>query len=97
MDYKSDINVPLLVTLAIGGGLLLIVIIIGVQAWISYVEQTAHGDEAKTAVVGSVVELRAQQSKNIGQIEQAMRRYVALGGRMPQTRATTRAMSGSNE
>ncbi len=108
MEKKTDVNVPLLITLAIGGGLLLITIIIGVQAWNSYVSEETYAAESKTAVVEPLAEMKKRQLSRLSQratdprthtrsisIDEAIDRYVEMGGKMPpMTRPTTQPAGG---
>jgi len=103
MTYKSDVNVPLLATLGLAGGLALVVIIIAVQAWVGFLDSQVAAEQSRVAVVRPLVALRDQQTRKIDSsrfdeqgrlvaipIDAAMKLLVARGGRMPTTRPATR-------
>jgi uncharacterized protein HemX len=103
MQYKSDVNVPWIVTLGLAGALLLVAIIIGVQAWVAYQDQTVFAAESSGGVARPLAEMRKAQLENLARsglssdrktwtipIEQAMKYLVENNGRMPATRPTTR-------
>jgi hypothetical protein len=93
MAQKSDINYPLIVAIAVLSTLLLIVSIIGVDAW--FHGQVRQETDLKDADAPNrkLVELRTEQNKHLQQgigIEEAMNRVVKQRGS-----ATTQAAKGT--
>jgi hypothetical protein len=70
MAYKEDVNSPLIITLGAISGFLVIVIVIGLQAWFATEEQQEltdrYTDSASYQLVGpTVAQVRAEQQKKI--------------------------------
>ncbi len=97
MAIKQEVNAPLLLTIAMIGGFLLLVIVIGVQAWYLWAEQgelRAKYDAARNVDLERMI---ASQEANLARprltadgratipIEQAMDLIVQNGGRLPAT------------
>jgi hypothetical protein len=98
MAIKQDVNAPLIVTIGIISGLLLLVIVFGLQAWFVREEQAEIAGKWAEAGKSPYVDLRAAQRATIEKggvdeqtkartipIEQAMQVIIQTGGKLPST------------
>jgi hypothetical protein len=101
MAIKQDVNAPLIVTIGIVSGLLLLVIVFGLQAWFVREEESEIADKWGESGKSQYVEMRAQQRAEIARggvneqtkerripIEQAMQVIAQTGGKLPSTHPT---------
>lgn len=99
MAIKQDVNAPLIVTIGIVSGLLLLVIVFGLQAWFVREEHAEIVEKWDAAGRSPYVELRAEQRAMIEKdgidektkqrklsIAQAMQVIAQTGGKLPSTR-----------
>jgi hypothetical protein len=101
MAYNQEVNAAQIITIGAVSGLLLIVIIIGLQAWFLSAEQRELAQYQDRPVM-AVENLRLDQEMKINgyrwvdrekqivaiPIEEAMKVIVANGGRVPATQAS---------
>jgi hypothetical protein len=84
MAIRQEVNTPLILTIGIVSGLLLVVIAIGVEAWFRFEERGEVAAKSRGAVHAPLAELHARQAKELasygwasqGQGEQAVLRPV---------------------
>ena len=101
MAIKQDVNAPLIVTIGIVSGLLLLVIVFGLQAWFVREEQSEITEKGGESGASQYVEMRAQQRAKIEHegvdeqtkartisIEKAMQVIAQTGGKLPTTHPT---------
>ena len=105
MAFKQEINVPLVFTIGVVSGFLLITIVIGVQAWYLSEEQgeiDAKADMSPMQIIVDAKEARAHLSdpphwtdksrKTVHiPIEEAMDLIVGSNGRLPATQPSASA------
>lgn len=94
---KEDINVPLLVTIGAVSSILLVVILIGVQAWFLWVYHAETNRKWAEVTSNTVVNLKKSQAESLKviakadpekgtfriPIDSAMQAVVAAGGKLP--------------
>ena len=98
MAIKQDVNAPLIVTIGVVSGLLLLVIVFGLQAWFVHEEQSEIAEKWEATGKSQYVELRAAQRDKIEHegvdpqtkartisIEKAMQVIAQTGGKLPST------------
>jgi hypothetical protein len=98
MAIKQDVNAPLIVTTGVVSGLLLLVIVFGLQAWFVREEQSEIAEKWGESGTSKYVEMKAEQRTKIEKagvdeqtkartipIEQAMQVVIQTGGKLPST------------
>lgn len=99
MAYKQEVNIPLIVTIGIVSAILLIVVILGMEAWFKSEEQAQFEIEAAANPNQTLERLRDDQLSNINAyhwvnrdkglvtipIADAMKQIVAANGKLPAT------------
>jgi hypothetical protein len=65
MAFKQEVNVPLILTIGIVSGIMLLVIIIGTQAWFQSEEQAELAQKAVEFPHQALLDLQGQQRANI--------------------------------
>jgi hypothetical protein len=98
MAIKQDVNAPLIVTTGIISGILLLVIVFGLQAWFVREERAEIAEKWQETGHSQYVDLKAEQRAKIEKggvdeqtkartipIEQAMQVIVQTGGKLPST------------
>src|SRR3954469_3132974 len=100
MAIKQDVNAPLIVTLGAGSGLLLLVVVFGLQAWFVREEQAEIDEKWKLATNPQLTDLRAAQRDRIQRdgsqkegdanvtmmpIDKAMQIIIQRNGTLPST------------
>jgi hypothetical protein len=99
MAIKQDVNAPLIVTIGVVSGLLLLVVVFGLQAWFVREERAEIAEKWGLAGNSPYVDLRAEQRAKIekdGVDEQTKARTISItkamqviaqtGGKLPSTR-----------
>lgn len=103
MAFKQQINIPVVVTVGVISGLVLIVLLLGTQAWYSHEEAAESAAKGAGYQPSEFVVQREQQRADLksahwadhtGQtvmipIDQAMDLIVQSGGKLPSTQPTT--------
>jgi hypothetical protein len=102
MSIKQDVNAPLIVTIGIVSGLLLLVIVFGLQAWFVREETAEINGKWDAAKYTQLIDLRAEQQAKIHRdgaddktkartisIDKAMQVIAQTGGKLPSTRPAT--------
>jgi hypothetical protein len=89
---KQEVNAPLIVTVGVVSGLLLLVVVFGTQAWFVREEREEIADKWSKSEYVQLDELRAAQRAKIQAkgpttipIAQAMQVIVQTGGKLPTT------------
>jgi len=100
MAIKQDVNAPLIVTIGVVSGLLLLVIVFGLQAWFVREEEAEIDEKWKLASYAQLVDLRASQRERIQRdgtvkegdanvrmlpIDKAMQIIIQRNGKLPST------------
>lgn len=99
MPMKQEVNVPLVLTIGIVSGVLLVVMIIGTEAWYRSEEQSEIAAKASEYPYQELIDLKASQTKRISEyrwvdrkaavvaipIERAMQIMVQTQGHFPST------------
>ena len=65
MAFKQEVNVPLILTIGIVSGIMLLVIVIGTQAWFQSEEQAEFATKALEYPHQALIDLQTQQRTNI--------------------------------
>jgi len=65
MAFKQEVNVPLILTIGIVSGIMLLVIVIGTQAWFQNEEQSEMAAKAMEFPHQDLIELQNGQRANI--------------------------------
>jgi hypothetical protein len=65
MAFKQEVNVPLILTIGIVSGIMLLVIVIGTQAWFQNEEQSEIAAKAQEFPHAALIELQNGQRVNI--------------------------------
>ena len=65
MAIKQEVNVPLVVTIGIVSGILLLVLVIGVQAWYQSEEEAEEAQKAVEYPNNALISLKTDQLANI--------------------------------
>src|SRR4051794_12134886 len=99
MAMKQDVNAPLIVTIGVVSGLLLLVVVFGLQAWFVREERAEIAGKWEEAGVSKYVEIHTEQRAKIERegvdeqtkartipIEKAMQVIIQTGGKLPSTR-----------
>jgi hypothetical protein len=87
MAIKQDVNAPLILTVGVVSGLMLLVVMFGLEAWFGY-EETAEMDRKWTVapVAAQVDEIRAGQLAKIEPgLAAARQSVIKSGGKLPAT------------
>lgn len=99
MAFKQEVNVPLILTIGIVSGIMLLVIIIGTEAWFQSEEQAEFAAKAVEFPHQSLIELQNNERANINSyhwvdkknnvvaipIGRAMQVMVETNGNLPTT------------
>ena len=92
MAIKQEVNAPLIVTIGVVSGFLLLVVVFGVQAWFVREERDEIADKWREAKNVQLDDLRSAQRAKIESsggtmipIEKAMQEIVKSGGKLPAT------------
>jgi len=92
VSIKQEVNAPLIVTIGVVSGLLLLVVVFGTQAWFVREEREEIADKWNKSEYVQLEELRAAQRAKIEAkgattipVAQAMQVIVQTGGRLPAT------------
>jgi hypothetical protein len=92
---KQEVNAPLIVTIGVVSGFLLLVIVFGVQAWFVREERDEIDNKWREAKNVQLDDLRSAQRAKIEMaggtmipIEKAMQEIVKSGGKLPSTQPT---------
>ena len=100
MAIKQDVNAPLIVTIGVVSGLLLLVVVFGLQAWFVREEQAEIEEKWKMSTYAELVDLLAIQRGRIQReglvdeggakinampIEKAMQIIIQRNGTLPST------------
>ena len=98
MAIKQDVNAPLIVTVGIVSGLLLLVIVFGLQAWFVREETAEIQEKWERANYTQLIDLRNEQRAKIGRdgvdeqtkartisIDKAKQVVIQTGGKLPAT------------
>lgn len=99
MAIKQEVNVPLVLTIGVVAGLILIVLVIGVQGWYQSAENDQMAEKADHYPNTDLIDLKAAQIDRISQyrwvdqknnvvaipIDQAMKIMVQTQGNLPTT------------
>ena len=100
MSIKQDVNAPLIVTIGAVSGLLLLVVVFGLQAWFVREEQAEIDEKWTMASYTQLIDLRASQRERIHRegaveeggakvrmlpIDQAMQIIIQRNGKLPST------------
>ncbi len=100
MIFKEDVDSPLILTIGAISGFLVIVCVIGLQAWFMSEEQSELSEKYSIAVNARLAELHTEQEANISKyrwidankhvaaipIDQAMTLVIQNKGKLPSTR-----------
>jgi hypothetical protein len=100
---KQEVNVPLVVTIGVVSGILLLVVVIGVQAWYQSEEQSEMAAKEKDFPNIALMDLKTTQAAAINTwrwidqkkgviampIEQAMQEMVRTQGNFPSTQPSS--------
>jgi hypothetical protein len=99
MTIKQDVNAPLIVTIGIVSGLLLLVVVFGLQAWFVREETAEITEKWNKATYTQLDDLRSEQRAKIQRdgvdeqtkartisIDKAMQVIAQTGGKLPSTR-----------
>jgi hypothetical protein len=87
MAIKQDVNAPLILTVGVVSGLMLLVIMFGLEAWFGY-EETREIDQKwrDNPPTAQLDEIRSGQLAKIGPgMTDARRAVIAGGGKLPAT------------
>ncbi|MGD1276989.1 MAG: hypothetical protein ABR964_07185 [Tepidisphaeraceae bacterium] len=109
MPMKQEVNVPLVLTIGIVSGVLLVVMIIGTEAWYRSEEQSEIAAKAREYPYQPLIDLKASGSKRISEyrwvdrnngvvaipIERAMQIMVQTQGHFPSTQPSASAGPGT--
>jgi len=89
---KQEVNAPLIVTIGVVSGFLLLVVVFGVQAWFVREERDEIADKWREAKNVQLDDLRSAQRAKIESsggtmipIEKAMQEIIRSGGKLPAT------------
>ena len=98
MAIKQDVNAPLIVTIGIVSGILLLVVVFGLQAWFVSEENAEIQGKWDAAKYTQLIDLRAEQEAKIKRdgvdektkgrtisIDKAMQVIAQTGGKLPST------------
>lgn len=100
MSIKQDVNAPLIVTTGVVSGLLLLVVVFGLQAWFVREERAEIEDKWKLSTNPQLTDLRAEQRGRIQRdgpvteggakvtmmpIDKAMQIIIQRNGTLPST------------
>jgi hypothetical protein len=92
MAIKQDVNAPLIVTIGVVSGLLLLVIVFGTEAWFVGEERSEMADKWESTKHTQLEELRTTQRAMLERtgpttipIDRAMQKLVEIGGKLPST------------
>jgi len=100
MAIKQDVNAPLIVTVGVVSGLLLLVVVFGLQAWFVREERAEIAEKWELSTNQQLVDLRAGQRARIERdgpvkegdanvrmmpIERAMQIMIQRNGKLPST------------
>jgi len=100
MAIKQDVNAPLIVTIGVVSGLLLLVVVFGLQAWFVREERAEIEDKWKLSTNPQLTDLRAAQRERIQRsgavkegdtsvtmipIDKAMQIIIQRNGTLPST------------
>src|SRR6266550_1920930 len=99
MAIKQDVNAPLIVTIGVVSGILLLVIMFGTQAWFVREERDEIAQKWEAAPNTQLEELRKAQRARIETkgtvegrhtipIQDAMKDVISSGGKLPATQPT---------
>jgi len=89
---KQEVNAPLIVTIGVVSGFLLLVVVFGVQAWFVREERDEIADKWREAKNVQLDDIRSAQRAKIESsggtmipIEKAMQEIIRSGGKLPAT------------
>lgn len=92
MAIKQEVNAPLIVTIGVVSGFLLLVVVFGVQAWFVREERDEIADKWREAKNVQLDDIRSAQRAKIESsggtmipIEKAMQEIIRSGGKLPAT------------
>ena len=95
MAIKQEVNAPLIVTVGVVSGLLLLVVVFGIQAWFVREERDEITQKWELSKNTQLEDLRTAQRAKIESaggtmipIEKAMQEIVNTGGKLPSTQPT---------
>ena len=86
MAIKQDVNAPLILTIGIVSGLLLLVIVFGLEAWFVREENVEITTKFDNSTNPWLVDRRAEQRAKIAGIEEAKQLVIRNNGKLPATR-----------
>ena len=104
MAMRQEVNAPLILTVGVVSGVLLVILMLGTHAWFLFEEQTEVRVKSEQVTPMSLQNLIHEQRTNLAAyrwanaektvvqipIEDAMKQIVQTGGKLPATRPTTR-------
>jgi hypothetical protein len=85
MAMKQEANTPIVLTIGAVSGLLILVIYFGVEAWFRQEEKIELDAQWDRSPNTWLMDIRAGQKAHLTGIDQAMKKVVETGGKLPAT------------
>lgn len=89
MAMKQEANAPLILTIGAISGLLILVVMFGVEAWFRHEERTELDSQWDHTPNTWLINLREGQKAHIAGIDGAMKQIVENGGKLPSTQPSS--------
>jgi len=85
MAMKQQANTPIVLTIGAVSGLLVLVIYFGVEAWFRQEEKIEMDAQWELSPNSWLIDLRQGQKAHLNGIDDAMKKVVETGGKLPST------------
>ncbi|HZK82805.1 MAG TPA: hypothetical protein VFC46_17110 [Humisphaera sp.] len=85
MAMKQEANTPIVLTIGAVSGLLILVIYFGVEAWFRQEEKIELDAQWDMSPNTWLMDMRQTQKSHLGGIDEAMKKVVQTGGKLPST------------